>query len=116
MNFFDSVDDVIDHENEGECDQCGKWLGCENNMQIHKQKEHKIINKKVNKESQKTSNIIIAEKNEFIKCAPKILEVESENPERDKIIIKHDKNKNTENNKENQETFTTQKLENSKKG
>merc|ERR1712115_300059 len=41
--FFESVDDVIDHENEGECDQCGKWLGCEKNMQIHKQKEHEYI-------------------------------------------------------------------------
>ena len=52
--FFESVDDVIDHENEGECDQCGKWLGCGKNMQIHKQKEHNIISKEGNKEKQKT--------------------------------------------------------------
>ena len=29
---FESVDKVIEHENEGECDQCGKWLGCGINM------------------------------------------------------------------------------------
>ena len=40
MIFFESVDDVIEHENEGECDQCGKWLGCETNMEKHKKREH----------------------------------------------------------------------------
>ena len=27
-NEFFSREDAINHENEGECDQCGKWLGC----------------------------------------------------------------------------------------
>ena len=38
--FFDSRDDAIDHENEDECDQCGKWLGCRTNVEKHKNKEH----------------------------------------------------------------------------
>merc|ERR1711867_127077 len=38
--FFESVDKVIEHENEGECNQCGKWLGCRTNMEEHKKKEH----------------------------------------------------------------------------
>merc|ERR1712082_475587 len=51
--FFESVDDVIEHENEGECDQCGKWLGCGKNMEIHKQKEHDIIIIEINDDRQK---------------------------------------------------------------
>ena len=42
--FFESVDKVIEHENEGECDQCGKWLGCGTNMEKHKKREHEIVN------------------------------------------------------------------------
>merc|ERR1712101_97512 len=41
--FFESVAKVIDHENEGECDQCGKWLGCGTNMEKHRKKEHENI-------------------------------------------------------------------------
>ena len=92
-------------------------------MQIHKQKEHKIINKKVNKDSQRTSNIIRAEKNEFINeirirknYVTKISEIEGETPERDKKTIKNqDKIINKENNKENQEIFKTKELGNNKK-
>merc|ERR1712115_400324 len=40
-NEFFSRDDAIDHENKDECDQCGKWLGCETNVERHKNKEHK---------------------------------------------------------------------------
>merc|ERR1712240_893339 len=39
---FESVDKVIEHENEGECDQCGKWLGCGTNLEKHKKREHEI--------------------------------------------------------------------------
>ena len=35
-------------------------------MQIHKLREHKIINKKVNKDSQETNNIIRIEKNKLL--------------------------------------------------
>ena len=46
----------------------------------------------------------------------KILEIECENPERDKKIIKkQNKIKNKENDKENQEIFTTKELANNKK-
>ena len=45
-----------------------------------------------------------------------MLEIEGENPERDKETTKRqDKNNNKEYNKENQEIFTTQELENDKK-
>merc|ERR1711867_260006 len=121
--FFDARDDAINHENEGECDQCGKWLGCENNVQIHKLREHKIINKIANKDSQETNNIIRAEKNEFIKGIRtkekdviEMFKIESENPERDKEKTKRqDQNNNKKDNKENQEIFTTQELDNNKK-
>ena len=39
---FESVDKVIEHENDGQCDQCGKWLGCGTNLGKHKKKEHEI--------------------------------------------------------------------------
>merc|ERR1712115_168390 len=38
--FFDSRNNAIDHENEDECDQCGKWLGCETYVEKHTNKEH----------------------------------------------------------------------------
>ena len=79
-------------------------------MQIHKQKEHKIISEEGNKEKQKTikneelahekkdkeviNSKIRAEKNEFIneistteKSLTDRIEIEGENPERDKKII-----------------------------
>ena len=66
---------------------------------------------------------IRAETNEFMneistreKYVTKILEIECENPERDKKIIKkQDKIKNKENDKEKQEIFTTKELANNKK-
>ena len=39
-NEFFSRDDAIDHENKDECDQCGKWLGCETCVEKHTNKEH----------------------------------------------------------------------------
>merc|ERR1711867_325865 len=45
---------------------CSKWLGCEKKVQIHKQKEHKTINKKVNMDLQETNNIIRIEKDNII--------------------------------------------------
>ena len=122
-NEFFSRDDAIKHENEGECDQCSKWLGCEKKVQMHKLREHKTINKKVNKDSQETNNIIRAEKNEFIKGirtkekdVTEMFKIESENPERDKkTTSRQDQNNNKKDNKENQEIFTIKELENNKK-
>ena len=37
---FESIDKVIDHENEGECDLCGKKLGCGTKLVEHKKREH----------------------------------------------------------------------------
>merc|ERR1712115_468604 len=65
-NEFFSREDAIKHENEGECDQCSKWLGCEKKVQMHKLREHKTINKKVNKDSQETNNIIRVKKLDLI--------------------------------------------------
>merc|ERR1711954_602641 len=70
-----------------------------------------------------TSKTIRAETNEFIneistreKYVVKILEIECENPEKDKKTIKkQDKIKNKENDKEKQEIFTTKELANNKK-
>merc|ERR1711895_122204 len=49
-SWYESREDLEDHRNEihskeceenleCECDQCGKWLGCETNMEKHKCKE-----------------------------------------------------------------------------
>ena len=121
-NEFFSRDDAIKHENEGECDQCGKWLGCEKNVQTHKLKEHKIINKKENKDSHEP-NIIRADKDKFIngtrtkeKDVIEMFKIVSENPDRDiETTHRQDQNNNKKDNKENQEIFTTQELENNKK-
>ena len=99
-NEFFSRDDAIKHENEGECDQCGKWLGCEKNVQTHKLKEHKIINKKENKDSHEP-NIIRADKDKFInetrikeKDVIEMFKIVSENPDREiETTKKQDKTK-----------------------
>ena len=49
---FESVDKVIEHENEGECDQCGKWLGCGTNLGKHKKREHEITSEEGSKEEE----------------------------------------------------------------
>jgi len=49
---FESVDKVIEHENKGECDQCGKWLGCGTNLGKHEKKEHEITSKEGSKEEE----------------------------------------------------------------
>merc|ERR1711895_202697 len=54
-NEFFSREDAINHENEGECDQCGKWLGCEKNVQTHKLREHKIIIRKITRKTKRFS-------------------------------------------------------------
>ena len=99
MNFF-SREDAINHENEGECDQCDKWLGCEKNVQTHKLKEHKIIDKKENKDSHEP-NIIRADKDKFInetrikeKDVIEMFKIVSENPDREiETTKKQDKTK-----------------------
>ena len=128
--FFESVEVVIDHENEGECDQCGKWLGCENNMQIYKQKEHKTISKKDKKEKQiiisnkeSLKGIITIKDKDLIneispveKFVTEKLETEFENPERDKKPIrKQDRTINKQCNKEKQEIYTKNELAQNKK-
>ena len=35
---FESAEKVIEHENKGQCDQCGKWLGCGTNLGKHKKR------------------------------------------------------------------------------
>merc|ERR1712115_437265 len=99
-NEFFSREDAINHENESECDQCGKWLGCEKNVQTHKLREHKIINKKENKDSHEP-NIIRADKDKFInetrikeKDVIEMFKIVSENPDREiETTKKQDKTK-----------------------
>ena len=65
---FESVDKVIEHENEGECDQCGKWLGCGTNMEKHKKREHevtKVVQSKVPEESKVTEPEKVPSNNEL---------------------------------------------------
>ena len=52
---FESIYKVIEHENEGECNQCGKWLGCGTNMEKHKKREHEITSGEGNKEEENSS-------------------------------------------------------------
>ena len=40
---YDSTEKVIEHENEGQCDQCEYWLGCGTRVMEHKKREHEII-------------------------------------------------------------------------
>ena len=49
---FESIDKVIEHENEGECDQCGKRLGCGTNLGKHKKREHEITSEEGSKEEE----------------------------------------------------------------
>merc|ERR1711867_378492 len=49
---FESIDKVIEHENDGECDQCGKWLGCGTNLGEHKKREHEITSEEGSKEEE----------------------------------------------------------------
>merc|ERR1712115_261522 len=122
FEFF-SRDEAIKHENEGECDQCLKWLGCEKKVQMHKLKEHKTINKKVNMEEQENNNIIRVEKNNLInKMNTKEKEVTvrfkigNENRERgNKTTNMQDQKNNRKDNRENQKMVTIKELENSKK-
>ena len=121
-------------ETEGENPERDKKI-IEEQDRIHKiSKESLQNNRKVDKSSielvetasdndESRSKTIRAETNEFMnefstreKYVIKILEIECENPERDKKIIKkQDKIKNKENDKENQEIFTTKELANNKK-
>merc|ERR1712115_337314 len=57
--IFESVIKVIEHENKGECDQCGKWLGCGTNMEKHKKKEHEYIELEI--ESHRGAQALCAE-------------------------------------------------------
>ena len=55
---FESPDKVIEHENEDEYEQCGKWFGCGTSLGKHKKKEHEItseegITKKENEDKEK---------------------------------------------------------------
>merc|ERR1712240_441258 len=43
---------VIEHENEGQCDQCGKWLGCGTNLERHMKREHEITSEEGSKEEE----------------------------------------------------------------
>merc|ERR1711867_413653 len=120
---FFSRDEAIKHENEGKCDQCSKWLGCEKKVQMHKLREHKTINKKVNVDSQETNNIISVEKNNLIngtnkkeKEVTERFKIRNENQEKgNKTTNMQDQKNNKKDNRENQKMVTIKKLENSKK-
>merc|ERR1712115_566266 len=92
-------------------------------VQMHKLREHKTINKKVNKDSQETNNIMRVEKNKLInKINTKEKEVTGrfkigiENQERgNKTTNMQDQKNNKKDNKENQKMVTIKELESSKK-
>merc|ERR1712240_856515 len=54
MEKSELVDKVIEHENEGECDQCGKWLDCGTNLGEHMKKEE---NKKESNEDKEKGEV-----------------------------------------------------------
>merc|ERR1712115_672691 len=119
---FFSRDEAIKHENEGECDQCSKWLGCKKKVQIHKLKEHKTINKKVNMDLQESKNIIIEkdnirnEINTKEKQVTERLKIGSDTQERNNKTTNIQVQKsNKKNNRENQKMVTIKELENNKK-
>merc|ERR1712115_702615 len=119
---FFSRDEAIKHENEGECDQCSKWLGCEKKVQIHKLKEHKTINKKVNRDLQESNNIIIDkdnignEINTKEKQVTERLKIGSDTQERNNRTTNIQIQKsNKKNNRENQKMVTIKEVENNKK-
>merc|ERR1712115_442756 len=119
---FFSRDEAIKHENEGECDHCSKWLGCEEKVQIHKLKEHKTINKKVNKNLQEFNNIIIDKDNisndinTKEKQVTEMLKIGSDTQERTNRTTNIQVQKsNKKNNRENQKMVTLKELENNKK-
>ena len=90
---------------------------------MHKLREHKTINNKVNKDSQETNNIIRVEKNDLIngiktkeKEVIERFKTEGENPEREiKTTNMQDQNNNKKDSKENQKMITITELESSKK-
>merc|ERR1712115_450679 len=106
----------------GECDQCSKWLGCEKKVQIHKLKEHKTINKKVNRDLQESSSTIIErdnisnEINTKEKQVTERLKIGNNTQERNNrttnIQVQNSKKKN---NRENQKRVKKKELENNKK-
>ena len=115
-------DEAIKHENEGECDQCSKWLGCEKKVQIHKLKEHKTINEKVNMDLQESNNIIIEkdnisnEINTKEKQVTERLKIRSDTQERNNRTTNIQvQNSNKKNNRKNQKMVTIKGLENNKK-
>merc|ERR1712115_406924 len=114
--------EAIKHENEGECNQCSKWLGWEKKVEIHKLKEHKTINKKVNRDLQESSSTIIErdnisnEINTKEKQVTERLKIGNNTQERNNrttnIQVQNSKKKN---NRENQKRITIKQLENNKK-
>merc|ERR1712115_671983 len=91
--------------------------------QMHKLKEHKTINKKVNMDSQETNNIFRVEKNNLIngintkeKEVIGRFKIGNETQERgNKTTNMQDQKNNKKDNRENQKMVTIKELENSKK-
>merc|ERR1712115_772060 len=115
-------DEAIKHENEGECDQCSKWLGCGKKVQIHKLEEHKTINEKVNMDLQESKNIIIEkdnisnEINTKEKQVTERLKIRSDTQERNNRTTNIQvQNSNKKNNRKNQNMVTIKEVENNKK-
>merc|ERR1712177_183618 len=99
------------------------WLGCEKKVQIHKLKEHKTINKKVNMDLQETNNIIRIEKDNIIneintkeKQVTERFKIGSDTQERSNKTSNMQVQKNNKKiNRENQKMVTIKELENNKK-
>merc|ERR1711867_390316 len=95
----------------------------EKKVQMHKVREHKTINKKVNKDSQETNNIIRIEKNNLIngintkeKEVTGRFKIGNENQERgNKTTNMQDQKNNKKDNREKQKMVTIKELESNKK-
>merc|ERR1712112_229713 len=52
---FETVDKLIEHENDGDCYLCGKYFDCKTNMEKHKKTEHEITSEEGSKVEEKSS-------------------------------------------------------------
>ena len=52
-----NIDEAIEHEDNDQCDQCGKNFGSKTNLEEHKKREHEITNEEGSKVEEKSSEI-----------------------------------------------------------
>ena len=55
---FKSEDEIIEHENSQECDQCGKWVCYGISLRTHKKREHEITSEEGNKEEEMETHVM----------------------------------------------------------